>query len=238
MTAARQEGTGPGTGQGSSPAPAEERVHHPIFARLYLRMTKSRKSRGEDEHRRRLLAGLSGRVIEVGAGNGLNFDFYPESVTEVIAVEPEATLREAALQASREAPVKINVVDGVSGRLPVEDGSCDAGVASLVLCSVPDQARALAELRRVIRPGGELRFYEHVVSQRGFPARLQRLADATFWPRVGGGCHMSRDTTKAIEEAGFAIERRERFPFSPGAPVPALAHVLGVARRPESDSAP
>jgi ubiquinone/menaquinone biosynthesis C-methylase UbiE len=210
----------------------EEKVHHPIFARLYLRMTKSRKARGEEEHRRRLLAGLSGRVIEVGAGNGLNFAFYPETVTEVIAVEPESTLRDAALEAAREAPVRIEVIDGVSGRLPATDGSCDAGVASLVLCSVPDQARALAELRRVIRPGGELRFYEHVVSQRPSPARLQRIADATFWPRVGGGCHMSRDTARAIEEAGFAIESQDRFPFSPGVPVPPLAHILGVARRP------
>jgi ubiquinone/menaquinone biosynthesis C-methylase UbiE len=214
----------------SSAAP-EERVHHPIFARLYLRMTQSRKARGEDEHRRRLLAGLHGRVIEVGAGHGLNFPFYPDTVDEVIAVEPESTLREAALEAAREAPVRVEVIDGVAGRLPAEDASCDAGVASLVLCSVPDQSRALAELRRVIRPGGELRFYEHVISKRPFPARLQRLADATFWPRVGGGCHMSRDTSRSIEEAGFSIESHDRFGFSPGAPVPALAHILGIARR-------
>jgi ubiquinone/menaquinone biosynthesis C-methylase UbiE len=210
---------------------AAETVHHPIFARLYLRMTRSRKAKGEDEHRRRLLAGLSGRVIEVGAGNGLNFPFYPQAVEEVIAVEPEPTLRKAALAAAREAPVRVEVIDGVAGALPAQDASFDVGVASLVLCSVPDQARALAELRRVIRPGGELRFYEHVVSGRPLQARLQRLADATFWPRVGGGCHMSRDTTPAIEDAGFAIESLDRFPFSPGAPIPALAHILGVARR-------
>jgi ubiquinone/menaquinone biosynthesis C-methylase UbiE len=219
------------TASTSAAAPAET-VRHPVFARFYLRMTRSRKSRGEDEHRRRLLAGLSGRVIEVGAGNGLNFPFYPETVEEVIAVEPEPTLREVALASAREAPLRVEVIDGVAGQLPAGDASCDAGVASLVLCSVSDQARALAELRRVIRPGGELRFYEHVVSERPLPARLQRLADATFWPRVGGGCHMSRDTGKALEEAGFAIESHDRFSFSPGAPVPALAHILGVARRP------
>jgi ubiquinone/menaquinone biosynthesis C-methylase UbiE len=230
MTSDRHESLGRTVSVGSPPVP-EEKVHHPIFARLYLRMTKSRTARGEEEHRRRLLAGISGRVIEVGAGNGLNFPFYPETVTEVLAVEPESTLRAAALEAAREAPVRIEVMDGVSSKLPAADGSFDAGIASLVLCSVPDQASALAELRRVIRPGGELRFYEHVVSERPFPARLQRIADATFWPRVGGGCHMSRDTTRAIEEAGFAIENCDRFPFSPGAPVPPLAHVLGVARR-------
>jgi ubiquinone/menaquinone biosynthesis C-methylase UbiE len=229
---ARQDARETGASPGSPPPDAAETVHHPIFARFYLRMTKSRKARGEDEHRRRLLAGLSGRVVEVGAGNGLNFPFYPEGVDEVVAVEPEPTLREAAVDAAREAPVRVEVIDGVAGALPAADASLDAGVASLVLCSVPDQARALAELRRVIRPGGELRFYEHVVSERALPARLQRLADATFWPRVGGGCHMSRDTTRAIEDAGFAIESHDRFPFSPGAPVPALAHILGVARRP------
>jgi ubiquinone/menaquinone biosynthesis C-methylase UbiE len=210
---------------------AVERVHHPIFARLYLRMTKKRKAKGEDDHRRHLLAGVSGRVVEVGAGNGLNFPFYPKAVDEVVAVEPERTLRAAAVEAAGEVPVHVEVVDGVAGALPVPEASFDAGVASLVLCSVPDQADALAELRRVIRPGGELRFYEHVVSQRPFHARIQRIADATFWPRVAGGCHMSRDTTRAIEAAGFVIESQERFPFSPSAAVPALPHILGVARR-------
>lgn len=210
---------------------AEETVRHPLFARMHLRMTSSRKDRGEDEYRRRLLEGLSGRVVEVGAGSGLNFPLYPEAVEQVVAVEPEPLLREAATAAAAEAPVAIEVVDGVAGALPAEDGAFDAGIASLVLCSVSDQPRALSELRRVIRPGGELRFYEHVVSERPMPARLQRLADLTFWPRVGGGCHMARDTTKAIAEAGFVIEDHERFAFSPGAPVPALPHILGVAQR-------
>jgi SAM-dependent methyltransferase len=210
----------------------EEKVEHPIFARLYLRMASSRKASGEDDYRRRLVAGLRGRVIEVGAGNGLNFPLYPDTVEEVLAVEPEPLLREAAQANAREAPVRVEVVDGVSGRLPAEDESFDAAVASLVLCSVPDQARALAELRRVIRPGGELRFYEHVVARKPLPSRLQRVADATFWPRVAGGCHLARDTGAAIEQAGFVIETSDRFPFTPGAPVPPIPHILGVARRP------
>jgi ubiquinone/menaquinone biosynthesis C-methylase UbiE len=208
-----------------------EEVRHPIFARLWLWMTRKRPVE-EEEHRRQLLAGLAGRVIEVGAGNGLNFRHYPEGVTEVLAVEPEPTLRKAAVEAARSASVPVEVVEGVAAELPAEDGSCDGGVASLVLCSVADQERALAELRRVVRPGGELRFYEHVVSQKPGWARLMRFADATFWPRVGGGCHMARDTASAIAGAGFEIERIERFPFSPGAPVPAVPHILGVARRP------
>jgi ubiquinone/menaquinone biosynthesis C-methylase UbiE len=210
---------------------SEAEVHHPLFARLYMRLTSSSKARGGDEHRRKLLAGLSGRVVEVGAGNGLNFPWYPETVVEVLAVEPEPLLRDAALKAAAEAPAPVRVVDGLAGRLPAKDESCDAGIASLVLCSVDDQDEALAELRRVIRPGGELRFYEHVVAERPIAARLQRGADATFWPRIGGGCHLARDTQGAIERAGFTIESSERFPFSPGAPVPALPHILGVARR-------
>jgi SAM-dependent methyltransferase len=209
----------------------EEKVNHPFFARMYLRMASGRKASGEDEYRRRLVADLQGRVIEVGAGNGLNFPFYPDAVDHVLAVEPEPLLRRAAIQSAREAPVPVQVVDGVSGRLPAEDESFDAGVASLVLCSVPDQERALAELRRVIRPGGELRFYEHVVAHRPVAARLQRIADATFWPRVAGGCHMARDTGAAIERAGFTVETSERFSFTPGAPVPPIPHILGAARR-------
>jgi SAM-dependent methyltransferase len=212
-------------------SPPDEAVHHPLFARLYLRMASGRKAHGEDEYRRKLLAGLSGRVIEVGAGNGLNFPFYPASVERVLAVEPEPLLREAATKNAGQAPVPVEVVDGVSGRLPAADASFDAGIASLVLCSVPDQQRALGEYRRVIRPGGELRFYEHVISHRPMAARLQRVADAVFWPRVGGGCHLSRDTGAAIERARFSVESIERFSFTPGAPVPPLPHILGVARR-------
>jgi SAM-dependent methyltransferase len=212
-------------------ASTEEKVEHPFFARMYIRMASGRTAKGEDVYRRRLLTGAAGRVIEVGAGNGLNFPFYPAAVESVLAVEPEPLLRDAAIGAARQAPVPVEVVDGVSGRLPAEDASFDVGVVSLVLCSVPDQARALGELRRVIRPGGELRFYEHVVAHPRFAAGLQRLADATFWPRVAGGCHTARDTAAAIERAGFGIQRSERFAFTPGPPVPPMPHILGIARR-------
>jgi ubiquinone/menaquinone biosynthesis C-methylase UbiE len=207
-----------------------EEVHHPLFARIYMRLSRKRHET-EDEYRRKLLNGLSGRVIEVGAGNGLNFAVYPQTVEKVLAVEPEPLLREAAIEEAKKAPVEIEVVDGVASELPAEEGSQDAAIASLVLCSVPDQSKALAEMRRVLKPGGELRFYEHVISQKRLPARLQRIADATFWPRVAGGCHMARDTLPAIEAAGFKVERSERFPFTPGAPVPSIPHILGVARR-------
>lgn len=210
----------------------EERVEHPLFARLYMRATSSRTSPEEEEHRRRLLAGMSGTVIEVGAGNGLNFPFYPLSVEKVLAVEPEPTLRAAAIEAAGATSVPITVVDGVAGRLPAGDESFDAGVVSLVLCSVRDQSRALAELHRVIRPGGALRFYEHVVAHRPAAVRLQRFADVTVWPRVAGGCQLGRDTGTAIAQAGFVIERSERFLFIAGTPFMKLPHILGSARRP------
>ncbi len=205
---------------------------HPVFARIYAKVAEMSERRGGAEHRRKLLAALSGRVVEVGAGSGANFTHYPMSVNEVIAVEPEQYLRERARRAAALAPVAISVVDGGADRLPGEAGSFDAGVAALVLCTVPDQQRALAELFRVIRPGGELRFYEHVVGHSKLEARFQQLADATFWPHVAGGCHLARDTTAAIEHAGFVIETCERFPFSPAAFLPPDTHILGAARRP------
>jgi ubiquinone/menaquinone biosynthesis C-methylase UbiE len=212
----------------------QSKVHHPLFARFYLRFSAEADKRGGAEHRDRLLDGLSGRVIEVGAGNGGNFGHYPPGVEEVIAVEPESVLREHAASAARTASVPVTVVDGVADALPVDDESFDAAVASLVLCTVPEQARALAEIHRVLRPGGELRFYEHVISRKPFMSRLQRLGDATIYPRLAGGCHAARDTGPAIERAGFAIESCRRFTFRPGALAPPIPHILGVARRPES----
>jgi SAM-dependent methyltransferase len=169
---------------------------------------------------------------ELGAGSGANFSHYPASVSEVVAIEPEPYLRERARLAAAEAQAAISVQPGDADSLPGETASFDAGVVALVLCSVPDQQRALAELLRVIRPGGELRFYEHVLSHSPFEGRIQRVADATFWPHIAGGCHLARDTASAIERAGFELEICERFAFSPAAYLPPDPHILGIARRP------
>jgi ubiquinone/menaquinone biosynthesis C-methylase UbiE len=203
---------------------------HPIFSRVYPRIAHTAQRGGGAEHRRTLLDGLRGRVIEVGAGHGLNFPYYSEGVTHVLAIEPEPYLRGLAEHAAPTATVPIEVRDGIAEALPSEDDEFDAAIVSLVLCSVDDQQAALAEINRVVRPGGELRFYEHVISNRPGMARMQRWADATIYPHLAGGCHVARDTGEAISEAGFQIEREERIDFKPSALVPAIAHILGVAR--------
>lgn len=202
-----------------------------LFARIYLRMSDKSERAGQADRRARLLEGLDGRVLEVGAGHGLNFRHYPSSVTEVVAIEPDPTLRELGRREAERAQVAIQLIDGDAGSLPASDGEFDAAIASLVLCSVPDPDAALGELYRVLRPGGELRFYEHVRSRSTGFARFQRVVDIG-WPVVGGGCHTSRDTGGAIERAGFDIESCERFDFRPGIlHTPVKPHIFGTARR-------
>jgi ubiquinone/menaquinone biosynthesis C-methylase UbiE len=199
---------------------------HPVFARFYERFSKGAEKRGQADHRRRMLSGLTGRVVEVGAGNGLNFEHYPEGVSEVVAVEPESYLRERATERAGGARVPVTVVDGDADAIPLPDASVDAVVYSLVLCSVPDQATALAEGQRVLKPGGELRFYEHVVSHRPARARFERLFTRTIYRRMAGGCNLDRDTGRAIAQAGFEVEEVDRISFQ------GLSHLLGVARAP------
>ena len=205
----------------------------PLFARCLARSAAISERKGADAYRRRLLSGLSGRVVEVGAGTGVHFPHYPGTVTEVLAVEPEPNLREMAQAAARDSPVPVRVVSGMAEALPVPDGSMDAGVSAGLLCSVPDPAGALAELARVIRSGGELRFFEHVISRRSRAARLQRGLDASgVWARAMGGCHTSRDTEAAIARAGFRIDSIERFTFHPTLlDLPVAPKILGRAQR-------
>jgi ubiquinone/menaquinone biosynthesis C-methylase UbiE len=204
-------------------------VEHPLFARFAAFIAAS-EGPVEQDRRRETLAGLSGRVIEIGSGSGPNFVHYPEAVSELVAVEPEANLRAKAEEAARDSGRPIRVIDAVADRLPFADGAFDAAVAVLVLCSVPSQAAALAELHRLVRPGGELRFYEHVIGTSKRLSVLQRSL-APGLAKVFGGCRADRDTGRAIEEAGFRIERNRRFLIRAMNEVPAAPRILGAARR-------
>jgi SAM-dependent methyltransferase len=212
-------------------AAGKPHVRHPLFARLLEWNAAREEQRGQAELRGELLRGLSGRVLEVGAGTGINFPHYPATVRELVAVEPEPYLRGRAEEAGAGLPLDIRVVDGLAGELPFEDGSFDAAVLSGVLCSVPDPAGALRDLRRVLRPGGELRFYEHVRGREPARARWQDAVDRV-WPRLMGGCHPNRDTLATIEGSGFDVVRCRGFHFPPGAlAFPVAPRILGAARR-------
>jgi ubiquinone/menaquinone biosynthesis C-methylase UbiE len=208
-------------------------IKHPVFARFYAKLAgPALEKAGIVEHRRRLLVGLSGEVVEVGAGNGLNFPHYPPEAKRLVAVEPEPRLRALAKQQASSAPVPVETAEGRAEHLPFADGSFDAAVVCLTLCSVADPQAAIAELHRVLRPGGQLRFFEHVQADAPAMRRVQRMLDATVWPRLMGGCHTGRDTQAAITAAGFALISVDRFTFpATRIPSPAATHILGTAVR-------
>ena len=201
------------------------------FGRSYARAGPRMDARGATEHRRRLVAAAHGAVVEIGAGYGATFPFYPAAVTGVLALEPDPTLRGLALAAARTAPVPVTVEDGVAESLPTADASVDVVVSSLVLCSVADQSVALAEVVRVLRPGGLLLFYEHVRSAHRVLGVAEDLV-TPLWSRMAGGCHPNRDTVAMIAGAGLTVQALERFGFSVLPGNPRLAHVLGVASKP------
>ena len=204
----------------------------PCFARVYTRLSRATEARGASEHRSTLVNNLAGRVIEIGCGNGLAFPHYPAAVETVVAIEPERYLLARAADAARSSRTAIAVVAGVAEALPVRDNAFDHAVLSLVLCSVSDPAVVLREVARVLRPGGELHFYEHVASQTRAIAGVQQTVDRAGWPLVSGGCHAARDTTAIIASAGFHIERCDRFTFKPFArSIVTAPHVIGHARR-------
>ena len=205
----------------------------PLFSRYYAAISGRMDDEGLGSLRTELLAGLHGAVVEIGCGDGRNFARYPAAVTSVTAVEPEPHLRALATRAADVAPVPVTVVPGTAEALPLADASCDAAVLCLVMCSLPDRPAALAEVVRVLRPGGVLVFLEHTRADTPVLRAVQRVADATVWPLLAGGCHTSTDPVGDIEAAGLEVAalRRLRFPDT-RIPVPVTPHVLGTAHRP------
>lgn len=201
------------------------------FARYLERREARNPDPGFRELRRRLVAGLRGAVVEVGAGGGPTFEHYPPEVERLLAVEPDPVAREQAAERAASLAIPVEIVEGLADSIPAADASYDAAVVSGLLCSVPDPHAALGELRRVLRPGGELRFLEHVRSQNVAFRALQRAVDALYWTRALGGCETTRDTLGAIRAAGFEIESLERgFHSSSVLTVTSAPYVLGVAR--------
>ena len=214
----------------SAAATSPSGVDHPLFARIWP-VVAAREVSAVRALRRDNLADLTGRVLEVGAGIGTNFAMYPDSIEQVVAVEPERRLAARARVAAAGAAVPI-VVTGETAEAFSGTEPFDAIVCSLVLCSVHEPVVVLRHLYSLLRPGGQLRYLEHVASA-GARGRLQRFADATLWPRLFGNCHTHRDTESAIVAAGFEVETSRRewtLPF--WAPMPVSELLLGRALRP------
>jgi ubiquinone/menaquinone biosynthesis C-methylase UbiE len=173
--------------------------------------------------------GLVGRVVEIGFGSGLNVQHYPPEVEVVLAVEPAAVARRLAAKriAGGGVPVEHIGLDGQA--IPLEDASCDAALSTFTLCTVPDPAKVLSELRRVLRPEGCLHFLEHGLSPDSSVAVWQRRLDP--WQcRFADGCHLTRDAGTLVGNAGFVIERTEQR-YAKG-PKPWSWFTLGVAVNP------
>jgi ubiquinone/menaquinone biosynthesis C-methylase UbiE len=198
-----------------------------LMAAIYDGMMRGSEEACLGQWRAELLRELSGAVLEIGAGTGATLSLYPKTVTRLVMCEPDPHMRRK-LAAKR--PVHVEIFDASIEKLPFEKESFDAVVCSLVLCSVPDQAAALAQIRRVLKPGGRLVFLEHVLAE-GKPNRLkwQRRVEPV-WKHLMGNCHLTRRTEAAIEAAGFRIERIQRESMRKALPV-CRPSIRGIARK-------
>jgi ubiquinone/menaquinone biosynthesis C-methylase UbiE len=199
---------------------------HPVFARFYERISTRLNDAGEVENRIELVSDAGGQVLEVGCGNGLNFEHY-RTASSVVGLEPQPAMLDLARDRAAAAPVPVRLMRGLGESLPFPDGTFDTVVVSLVLCSVADTFRVAEEMARVLRSDGEVRFLEHVRSTGRASAAIQD-AIAPVWAFFAGNCHPNRNTVATLRAVGFEVTGR-RFPFGP--PSPARPHVLGVARR-------
>lgn len=184
-----------------------------------------------ERQRERVIPAARGRVVEIGLGSGLNLRFYdPAKVDTVIGVDPAGEMLTKAVRrtAGLAFPVEMAAVEGES--LPFEAESADTVVVTYSLCTIPSPEQALAEMRRVLKPGGHLLFAEHGASPDTGVARWQGRLDRWVWPALAGGCHLSRHPDRLIEEAGFAFERLERG-YLEKTPRPLGFNYWGAARK-------
>ncbi len=201
---------------------------HPIFAALYDGLGAAAERGWMGRRRSRLLAGAAGSVLEIGGGTGANLRHYRDA-GRVVVSEPDPFMRGRLRRKLGRARVPVEVSESGAEDLPFRDGSFDAVVSTLVLCSVPNQEKALAEVRRVLRPGGWLLFIEHVRGE-GSVARVQDRV-LPLWSRLFAGCHPNRDTLGSIQAAGFEVGKLDRF-VPPGPFTGLVPHVQGEAFAP------
>ena len=202
-----------------------------MYAAIYDKMNAGPEEAGVGAFRYELISAAKGATIEIGAGTGLNLAHYPPAVTRLVLTEPDRAMRTRLSAKIEETAVAGIELRGVSAdALGCEDNSFDTAVSTTVLCTVPDPAAALAELRRVLKPGGQLLFLEHVRSERPRIARLQHIV-TPLYKVMGRGCRPNRDTLAAIERAGFRI-RSHRREVAPKTPPTENELVLGIAENP------
>ena len=201
---------------------AEDDVSHPIFAAVYDALLPL-ENRVFGPHREYLANDLSGRVLDVGAGSGGMFEYVATAVSEGTieyhAVEPDPHMRKRAAAAAAETGVDVHLRDGRAEALPYADHSFDVVLSAVVFCTVADPAAGLDEVARVLKPGGEFRFFEHVGAD-GFRRTVQETL-TPIWKRAGGGCHLDRDTVERfVAHDAFSVIEVERtgdgaFPAAP-----------------------
>lgn len=180
-----------------------------FWAVIYDRSLKGTEDAGLREMRRETLRAARGRTVDLGAGTGVNLALYPEAVTELVLAEPDPHMGKRLRRKVAEAGADVELVEAGAERLPFEDASFDTAVFTLVLCTVPDPAAALAEAARVLKPDGKLLFIEHVRSEDPGLARWQDRLERP-WRFFGYGCHCNRDTVANIEASPLSVERVER----------------------------
>jgi ubiquinone/menaquinone biosynthesis C-methylase UbiE len=178
------------------------------FSALYDRSLKATEEAGLRSMRAGLLAEATGRTVELGAGTGANLGLYPAGV-DLVLTEPDPHMAKRLRAKLTEAGRGEVVVEAPAERLPLADDSADTVVATLVLCTIPDPAAALAETARILRPGGKLLFLEHVRAEDPSLARWQDRLERP-WRFLGDGCHCNRDTVATIEDSPLRLERAER----------------------------